>query len=300
VLDRLVQLAEAILHQLRQTDRSLATGRLSGSALIRGSSLGAAEYTEICRAQGTKPRQWTVMTSATDIAATGVVPVAATARIFFRILIGGGNEGGGAGTVVRYALAGQPVVVSGASVYVQAVIAANDINAITSGGFGPSSPTANPGAKTWQATVTAIILPGDQSDLMPSMWTGAGYYPAATVLRASSQLIVGPSILKQLIAFNTTGTLEYLQIFDSAVAVASASGIVPLYCFPLDGLPTPPSAPVVLSLDNITSGRVFQHGIFWGASSDPATYVADDGALIRVDAEVYSMQLDVGLPMTRQ
>lgn len=203
-------------------------------------------------------------------------------RVVLQIQIGSDNTGGGSGTVQMYALAGNPVQVSGSRIYVRALICPNEVALLNNQVF-PTSSVPIP--TTVNAVVTALIAPGAGRGLWNTQWI----VPEAP-LQYFQQVTIGPSRIHQVQGFNHSAELVYLMFFDSNRG-PPADGTAPLWTIPLSGLPTPPIADSTFSNDFIVSGRVFQYGCIWVASSTPDTLTKDTAALVRVDVEVFGQEV---------
>lgn len=252
-------------------------GRLAGTASIRG----GLQWEEICRLE-TNPEQdnfqGTILTSASPIVQPPGTPVL-NPRIVIRAKIGGGNRGGGAGTVVQYTLAGNPMPFSGTSCFVAALICPNEnADFDTQTGMAPLPETVT-------ADVTGIITLGASSDIQPTQWI------RPTIPIAAAQQVTNVSSrMRQVQGYNSGANPGYLMFFDTANGVALPNGTAPLFAIPVPGNPGAPGLAPYFSDDFITSARVVQYGLYWAVSSTPGTLTRDVAAAFRVDIELFAQQ----------
>jgi len=258
-------------------------GRLGGTQVVRGGE----QWVEICRLEAS---DWsldvvtgTIQTSATPLSSNAedtAYPPPHTPRIVIRCLIGAGNQAGGGAMVRQVCLAGQSLPFAGHTVLVQALICPDET------GYFPSG--TNPVPTSVTASVTAIIAMGASHTQQPTQW-----HVPASPLQTSEQVTTYPARLRQLHGYNVGDDVTYVMFFDTSDgATKIVNGDAPLFTLPLGGMPSSPSAPDWVSLDYITSSRVFQYGMYWICSSTADTLTADSGASVRLDIELFD-QMEV-------
>lgn len=87
--------------------------------------------------------------------------------------------------------------------------------------------------------------------------------------KASGIVKVGSGSILSFFVTNTASVTRYIMMFDATVA--NPTGLNPLLVFPVYGSS---GATEIGEAVLTTSGQVYDTGLVWGLSSDPATFIA--------------------------
>lgn len=253
-----------------------------------------------------EPIHWTLWVDALSMP-NGMIPsgVLHFARTWVRF--GGGK--GAAHTIEReFDATGRPFVVGGSRVELYAQLWTDPYQGAAAGwapsGYNGGGPPilnlSSPGP--YQARINAAIVPGSIANAtIASRWLSAtpvdaGLFAASGSLhslRNQVQLVGGgfsgaqedgvdvePVTLLTICGFNAGASTRWIWIWDTEPATLASPNGVPIFVIPAKG-------GEAFSLSLHPAGRVLKSRVgSWAASSTAATFTADVGATIRLDAEV--------------
>jgi hypothetical protein len=265
-------------------------GKIGGIAALKGQAgAGGTGWLEICRIDNmtagspvtreggnSDSASHTIHSAISNMKVEAPSSFFPVPKILLRIEVADGNDTGAAKTEMLV-VAGTPVTVSGAAIYVSAQLFLDETGDVQA----PPSVTGG---------IRVFITDAASEDVQPTRWVlpGAPYAPG-TPLQASEQVTITPCRLRSWQGFNAAAAgTTYLMLFDFPGPAIATPMTVP------NGTPPTLTIPLVagawFSNDFIESVRSFTWGLAWAASSTADVLTYDAAQSLRVDIELYAEQ----------